>query len=1077
MQTPSFKEDHISQIPALQMLQKLGYKYLPPDEALALRNNKTSAVLLESILKKQLQKINQIQYKGKTVPFSDSNINAGIQALKDVPMQEGFINASQYVYDLLTMGKAFEQTIEGDKKSYSLKFIDWENWDNNVFHVSEEFAVLRSASKEHYRPDIVLFVNGIPFVIIECKRPDIKEPIEQAISQNLRNQQEDGIRSLYVYSQIILSLAVHGASYATTGTEKEFWSKWQEKFTGKEQENNYKHNLQHLKNTPLTIEQKNSLFSNRFKYVRNYFDLLKKEELTLTKQDEFFYGLSRPQRLLDITFNFIVFDAGVKKIARYQQYFVVKKTMERLKYVDAGKRNGGVIWHTQGSGKSLTMVMLAQALALEKKIRNPKIILVTDRVDLDEQIYSTFKKCGKLVHQAKTGKNLVELLESKSDAIVTTVINKFEAAVKKVKKPFTSPDIFILVDEGHRSQYGTFNINMRKVFENGCFIGFTGTPLMRKEKNTALKFGGIIDTYTITTAVEDKSVVPLLFEGRFAIQEVQSKPIDNFFNKISEPLSEWQKADLKRKFSRAEQLNIAEQKIYCIAWDIGKHFQDNWQGTAFKGQLVCQNKISAIKYKDYLDEIGIVSSELLISPPDLREGSETVFNKPPDRVIRFWDKMMQEHVSPTKYEKNIISRFKYQQKPEIVIVVDKLLTGFDAPRNTVLYITRNLKDHSLLQAIARVNRVCPGKDYGYVIDYYGILGELDQALTTYAGLEDFDENDLIGTIANINEEIKKLAQIHTELWDIFKEIKNKYDEPAYEELLRDEEIRILFYEKLSLFARILKIAFSSLDFNKNTPEDEIKRYKEDLKFFLNLRVSVRHRYSDTIDFKEYELQIQKLVDKHVESSEVISLTELVNIFDKEKFQQEVEKVIGDAAKADMIASRTSKYIYEKMEEDPAFYKRFSEVLKEAIREYEERRISEAEYLAKVKKINGTVVDYTDSTIPDELKDREIARAFYGICFELFAPKIEKKKIIKKIALISGLGIDDVIKKIVLDHGKPKVDWQFKTDLIGKLQIQIGDFIIDEIRDKFSLDITYDESDEIANKSIEIAKLRYNLNYS
>ena len=230
MNTPSFKEDHISQIPALQFLQNLGYTYLTPEEALELRGGKTSAVLLERILEDQLNEINTIQYKGNIHPYSSSNIQSGINALKDVPLQEGLIAANESMYNLLTLGKALEQTIDGDKKSYTLQYINWKKWDKNVFHVTEEFKVQRAGSHEHYIPDIVLFVNGIPLVVIECKRPDLKEPLQQAISQHLRNQQEDGILLLYAYSQILLSMATNDASYATTATKEKFWSKWEEQF-------------------------------------------------------------------------------------------------------------------------------------------------------------------------------------------------------------------------------------------------------------------------------------------------------------------------------------------------------------------------------------------------------------------------------------------------------------------------------------------------------------------------------------------------------------------------------------------------------------------------------------------------------------------------------------------------------------------------------------------------------------------------------------------------------------------------------------------------------------------------------
>ena len=1073
MQTPSFKEDHISQIPALQLLQKLGYTYLSPEEALQLRANKTSNVLLEDILRRQLKEINSIRVSSnKTSIFTDDNIERGIQALKDLPMNEGYIHASESAYNLITLGKALEQSVDGDKKSFTLQFIDWKNINNNVFHVTEEFSVMRSTSKEHYRPDLVLFVNGIPFCIIECKRPDMKEPLKQAVSQHMRNQQEDGIRSLYVYSQITLSIATQEAAYATNATLEKFWSKWQEKFDTPDEEDKYKNILQELKNTPLSTKQKNKVFADRFKYVRQYFDDLENENILPTLQDEYIYGLLRPSRISDIVFSFILFDYGAKKIARYQQYFAIKKSMKRILQIDGGMRKGGVIWHTQGSGKSLTMVMLAQAIAMDKTIRNPKIILVTDRTDLDNQITGTFRKCGKFVENATTGQRLVELLESKSDAVVTTIINKFSAALKKIKKPLESHDIFVLVDEGHRSQHGIFNIDMQKALPNSCFIAMTGTPLFRKDKSTAAKFGGIIDSYTVDQAVKDKAVVPLLYEGRLARQTVNASPLDTFFEMVSEPLTEYQKADFKKKFSRADQLNSAEQKIYAIAWNLSLHFRDNWQNTPFKAQLVCDKKVNAIRYKEFLDEIGIVSSEVLISAIDEREGEDSAYEKSPEKVNRFWKKMMDEHGNSKKYEKNIINRFKNQDKPEIIIVVDKLLTGFDEPKNTVLYLTRNLKSHKLLQAIARVNRVYPDKEFGYIIDYYGVIENLDDALLLYSSFEDFDEDDLEGTLVNINEEIKKLPQKYSELWDIFKTITNKRDAEAYQLLLRDEAIRVVFYDKLAAFAKGLKLALSSIQFHKETEEKTINRYKDDLSMFMKLRLAVVERYSDTIDYKQYEGQIQKLIDTHITSEKVEIITELVNIFDKEKFQQEVENTTGKAAKADKIASRTAKHISEKMDEDPAFYKKFSQMLKEAIADYEAKRINEAQYLSIVREIMNNVLSHTDADIPEALREKDIAKAFYGLTLESLKEKINDNVVKTEIAIQIALYIDEIIMLAVLDNGHPIIDWQYKTNIIGKLVIEIGDYLIDEVRDKYNIDLSFSEMDEIANNCIEVAKLRY-----
>jgi type I restriction enzyme R subunit len=1071
MDTPSFKEDHISQIPALQLLQNLGYTYLSPEEALKMRGGKTTNVLLEDILRKQLKRINSEKKisSTRTTYISDANIENGIRALKELPMNEGYISACETAYNLMTLGKAFEQSFDGDKKSITLQYIDWNPetmLTNNVFHVTEEFNIMRSTSKEHYRPDIVLFINGIPVCIIECKRPNMKNPLDQAISQHLRSQQEDGIRGLYVYSQILLSVATQEASYATNGTEAKFWSKWEEKFGNETEEKDYFRELENIKNKALPAEQKDKLFSERFKYVSQYFDELEKEKIEPTVQDQYFYGLCRPERLMDLFFNFIIFEEGKKKITRYQQFFAIKKTMKKLVNLKDGRREGGVIWHTQGSGKSLTMVMLAQAIALEKTILNPKIILVTDRTDLDRQITGTFRKCGITVDNAKTGQQLVKLLESKSDAVVTTIINKFSAAVKNISKPLTSPDIFVLVDEGHRSQYGTFNIEMQKTLPNACFIAMTGTPLFKKDKNTAAKFGGIIDSYTVDQAVKDKAVVSLLYEGRVARQEVHENPIDTFFGLISEPLNEYQKADLKRKFTRADHLNAAEQKMYAIAWDISLHFRNNWQGTPFKAQLVCDKKINAIRYKEILDEIGIVTSEVLISSLDEREGEDSAYEKSTDRENRFWKKMMDEHGNSKAYERNIINRFKNQKDPEIIIVVDKLLTGFDEPKNTVLYLTRNLQSHKLLQAIARVNRIYQDKDFGYIIDYYGVIENLDNALQMYSSFEDFDSKDLEGTLINIEEEIRKLPQKHSELWDIFKTIKNKRDAEAYQLLLKDEAVRTLFYNKLALYAKSMKVALSTIQFYKNFDEKTISRFKNDLTMFLKLRLAVVKRYSDQIDYKQYEGQIQKLIDTHITSDKVEIITALTDIFDKEKFRQEVENTTGKTAKADKIASRTAKHISEKMEEDPAFYKKFSQMLKEAIAEYEEKRINEAQYLSKVQEIMNSVLAHTDSEMPDVLKDKDVAKAFYGITNEEFKDKISDTVTRKIIAADTALAIDDIINKMI------KVNWQNEIDVPRKMIHVIGDYLIDEVRDKYHLIMSYDEIDQIALKYVDVAKVRY-----
>lgn len=1038
----SFKENDISQKPALELLQKLGYQYISPDEALELRGGKNSSVLLDDILRQQLRKLNSIHIGSHSeARFSEQNIENGIAAMRNVPMEGGYISANETVYNMLTLGKAFEQSIDGDKKSYTMRYIDWHNPQNNVFHVTEEFSVTRTGLTDTYRPDIVLFVNGIPLVVIECKRPDIKGAEEQAISQHLRNQKEDGIRNLYVYSALLLAIGNSFGSYATTGSAAQFWCKWHEMFTNKEAEQEYQQKL-------------HDIIGNR----------------GTTAQDEYIYNLCRPERLLELIFHFTIYDAGIKKLARYQQYFTVNETAERVKTIEAGRRNGGVVWHTQGSGKSLTMVMLAQKIAQDQSIRNPRIVLVTDRTDLDEQITKTFRKCGKEVENATTGKKLVELLESNTDAVITTIINKFATAIRNIKQPLTDPNIFILIDEAHRSQYKEMAIQMNRVLPNACKIAFTGTPLMKKDKNTARTFGGIIKpVYTVRQAVEDKAVVPLLYEGRMVPQSVSEGPIDSFFDRVCEDLTPDQSTDLKKKFSRTDILNQTEQRIYSIALDISKHFADNWQRTKFKAMLVTPKKKVAILYKKYLDEIGKITSEVLITAPDDREGEEIAYGGTAQEVKDFWKRMMDEHGTPQKYQENLISRFKKQEAPEVMIVVDKLLTGFDEPKVAVMYLDRNLKGHTLLQAVARVNRTCEGKDFGYIIDYYGVLSELDDALSIYSDYDEEDKKEFYDTLVPVSDKIAELPQRHSDLWDMFKEIPNKRDLEAYAQSLRMEDRRHEFYDRLTAFSSVMQIALSTEEFFKNTDEKTIRLYKDDLNMFAKLRTSVQLRYSDTVDYKKYEARIEKLINHHVESDAVKVITNLVNIFDKEDFQKEVDNIVGTAAKADTIATRTAKYIRENMDSDPAFYKKFSQLIKEAIEAYEQGRINDNEYLEKIMQYKEDVLNHTDSELPSELEHNNAAKAYFGIALENYK-RLFPDMPVREMALATTRAFDDIIRQMVIVDGSVLVDWQSKNDTIGKMKIRLEDELIDNIKRKYGLAFSFDDMDIIIDGCVDVAKI-------
>lgn len=1055
---PSFLEDDISQVPALLLLQNLGYRYLTPAEADAERGGRRSNVLLEGVLRAQLRRLNKVRFKGAEHEFTEGNVLAAVEALK-VPLHDGLIRTNEKLYDLLTLGKSLPQSIQGDTKSFPLRYIDRDEPRNNVFHVAEEFAVERTGSHETRRPDLVLFVNGIPLVVIECKRPDLDEALEQAVSQQIRNQREDEVPGLFVHAQLLLALSKNAAKYGTAGTASRFWSVWKEK-------ENADAALAKLINRPLSSEDADRLFADRAGSVRAHFEgLTRHGGRAVTDQDRAIHALCRPERLLRLMFRYTLFDAGEKKVARYQQFFCVERILERIRARDQdGKRTGGVVWHTQGSGKSLTMVMLAQAIALEPGLDDAKVVLVTDRVDLDDQIYRTFRHCGTEPVRARSGRDLAAHILDVKSRIITTVVDKFETAVDKVRVRNEGPNVFVLVDEAHRGHYGEMNARMRKALPNACFIAFTGTPVVKREKNTIRRFGGLIDTYTITQAVADKAVVPLLYEGRDVEQHVDRAAIDGWFDKLTSSLTTEQRADLKKKFATANQLGKTEQRVMRIAWDISAHYRDNWQGTPYKAQLVTPDKSTALLYKKYLDQFGLVSAEVLISGPDDREGNDDVFEANTDAVSVFWKKMMDKHGGERAYNVNVINAFKHAEDPEIIVVVEKLITGFDAPRNTVLYLTRTLKDHTLLQAIARVNRLCEGKDFGYVIDYQGVLQGLSEALDLYGQLADYDRADLEGTLTDVGEEVRKLPQRYSDLWDVFKGVRNKKDEEAYERHLAEKAVRDQFYERLSAYARTLAIALSSIRFLEEAPEPKRAKYKADLEFFMKLRSAVRLRYAEVVNFKDYEAKIQKLLDTHVGTGEVEPITDLVNIFDKEAFAAEVAKLDGDASKADTIAFRTKRTITERFQEDPAFYRKFSEMLEDAIRAFREKRLSDAEYLRKVSAIRDAVRDRRADGLPPILRDRDAARSYYGVIRETLAGRVTDEQQMATTSAEAAVRVDDVIGRHRI------VNWAQNADVQNRMRNEIEDYL-HELKAERGFDLPFEAIDAILEKCLDIARVK------
>jgi len=1047
-------EKYQSQIPALQFLVALGFKPLSQAEALHLRGGRLRNVVLDDILAESLMRINLFTYRGREYAFDLEDAHEAIRRLKPTPDRlKGLRGSNQEIYDTLVLGTTITKAIDGDSKSYSFRYIDWETPENNVFHVTAEFAVERTGSSQTKRCDIVAFVNGIPVLVIENKRPT--ESLRKADSQLIGYQSEDNIPQLFHFAQILMTMNRVEARYATVGTPRKFWQTWRD-------EEDTEEAVAIPANRLLTEVERDVVFSGDFVPARTYFETMAGDgSRAVSAQDRTIFALCRPERLLDLIRRFTVFDGGIRKVARHQQFFGIRRAIETVKQFDTtGARKGGVIWHTQGSGKSLTMVMLGRSLALERAIASPRILIVTDRDDLDKQIKDTFKSCDLEPVRAMSGSHLLDLIKNKVP-LVTTIINKFDTALRNAKDADLDANIFVLVDESHRTQTGRYGGHsqfagkMRRLLPNACFLGFTGTPLLKKEKNTLSTFGRLIHRYAIDEAVADEAVVPLLYEGRLVEQQIAGNVIDRWFEKISEGLTDAQKADLKRKFSRIDALSKTIQAIRAKAFDISEHYRQHWQGTGFKAQLVAPSKAAAVRFKEVLDEIGHVSSAIIISAPDDNEGNEEFDQESKDLVRGFWAKMMTQCKTEEEYNRQIIEAFKGSGDPEILIVVSKLLTGFDAPRNTVLYVCKSLKEHSLLQA------------FGFIIDYEGLLGQLDQALTTYSAFDGYDAADLSGTVHDVREEIRKLPQLHDQLWDLFKTIRNKKDMEAFEQFLGDEAMRQDFYGRFRAFSLCLHISLSSDKLLDVFDEPKVDQLKRDWKQFSELKRSVQLRYQETVDVREFEPKIQKLLDDHVVALPAETIIEMVNINDPAALRAVVEEAgVSEASKADRIASATRRAITEKMDEDPVFYRQFSEMLEETIRAYRERRLSEREYLSSVIDLASKVARRERGrAVPDAILGDEDAQALFGLLDGQMTRRNGPA-----VATDDAAAIALAVTNIIRSHLIVGI-WSNEVAQ-NNLRNAIDDYFFDILRDSMQIELPLEQLDDLEQRIMDLAKARF-----
>lgn len=1029
MDKDAYLEINASQRPALALFEAMGYTYISPADCDKQRGSRYH-VLLRDILRGQLRRLNRYVYAGAENEFSAANIERAMEDL-DEPLTDGLVRTSEKIYDALLLGKSYPETVgDGKMLSFNLKYIDWDNPQNNVFHVTEEFAVDSRDRQHNARPDIVLFINGIPFAVIECKAPHI--PVDEAVGQMIRNQQAAYIPQLFKFAQLVVATNKNAVKYATVGTPKKFWSVWK--------------------------EQDDEWLQTRLKALV--------PDRMPTEQDRNTVSLFSRERVFELIRYFILFDANVKKVCRYQQFFAVREIMKTIAESDEhGNRQSGVIWHTQGSGKSLTMVMLAKYILMELKDCHPRVVIVTDRKELDAQIAATFAHTRLTPARATSGRHLVELVNSARADVITSIINKFNTVERQeVKNP--SRDIFVLVDESHRSNYGLMATRMRSVFPNACYIGFTGTPLMKSEKNTMARFGRLIHKYTIRDGVEDGAIVPLIYEGRFVEQKVDEENIDLWFKQTTRRLTEAQREDLRKKWSSIRHLTSTDARIKRIALDISEHFIEGYKETGFKAMLATNYKRDAIRYLECFEQFGDLNCAVVISPPDMREGVDDVDEGADDLVVSFWNKMMQQYGDADRYEEAIKNRF-CDGEIDILIVCSKLLTGFDAPLCQVLYIDKELKEHGLLQAIARTNRLHEGKDYGLIVDYRGLIEKLDTAMDMYsgAGLENFDGGDLKGVVVDVMAAVGNLRSAYTQLVELFAPVGSISDTEAVEVFLADDKVRQDFYTLLCAFGRALHLVLNAEQAYNALGKEERQKYQDTFIFFSKVRRSVKLQYCDAIDNAEYEPLMQNLLDTHLSVAGLKKITSPIDILNKDDFEKELEELGSLRSKADAIASRMTRSISEKRDENPAYYDSFSKRIRDALALYKEKVISEAEYLAKMRTI---MEDYhagrSTVSYPERIKNNVHAQAFFGVLTALF-DEVEDERITPDFVA----EVSEEITKIVASHSQ--VDWTNNKTIHDRISQDIDDLFY-KYEKEHGLKLSFDLIDKIIDNVKTVALRRF-----
>ena len=887
--TAGWDELHLAENPAVEMLESLGYTYVPP-EALEGERASFKETILTGRLAAALKRLNPW--------LSETNAAKAVKAVTQIPAAS-LAEANEILYTSLTYGIALEQDRGKGRKSYTVRFLDFDRPERNEWIVTRQYKVL--GPKKHIIPDVVVFVNGLPLAVIECKSPTIGDAWKAKAIQQLHRYQEGGTQwmdqgapKLFEAAQILVETCGERAVYGTVGTSERFFLEWKEPY-------------------PLSVEQ----LGKRLKHEP-------------TPQDILLYGLMEPRNLLDIVRNFVVFEVEggrtIRKLTRYKQFMAVNEAMDRIRTARRPRERGGIVWHTQGSGKSLTMLWLALKLRRDAAQQQPTIAIVTDRTKLDRQIAGVFTACGfPNPERADSVRDLRRILKHPTGKTVMTTIQKFQeitgAGWRGEVHPTLSEatNIFVMVDEAHRTQYRSLAANMRQALPNACFLGFTGTPIDKKDRSTLRTFGPYIDTYTIEQAVRDRATVPIFYESRLAELQIIGQTIDQVFDRVFADYTEDERAAIKQRFATEQAIASAPRRIEAICLDLIDHFNKFIAPNRFKAHVVATSRHAAVTYKEALDRLNGPESALIMSSG----------NNDEERLARW-------HLSKEQQDQ-LIERFKDRSDPlSILVVCDMLLTGFDAPVEQVMYLDAPLKEHTLLQAIARVNRpLGEDKAYGLVVDYWGVSAKLQEALAV------FSTAHIQGALTPNVDELPRLQSRHAAAMKFFRTVKDTNDLEACVRVLEPEEVRAEFDLAFRRFSQSMDMLL---------PDQRALVYNVDLCWLGKIRGTARARYrDDRLDLLGCGEKVRKLIADAVVAGGIQILVQEVQLFSPE-FEEKVEALKTDEAKASEMEHAIRHEINVRVEENPAFYQSLRERLEEIIEQRRLERLDAAQQLSLLKSL-------------------------------------------------------------------------------------------------------------------------------